>query len=401
MASRRQDLIVIGALWLMVLASSSQVMIIAPILPRIGDALQVPEALLGTLVTGYAVTLSAMAIVAGPISDRVGRRRILLYGTGAMTVALCLHPLSNTFATLLAARIMAGAAAGVLTGAAVSFVGDYFPYERRGWASGLVMSGFAVGQIAGVPAGTILAGEYGYRAPFLLFAAVMSVAFFVTLLFVPQPDVELSQTRLSIGGVLRGYVDLLRNPAVSGASAAYAAMFFSISVFVVYLPTWGERDLGMSSGDVALMFAAGGLANIFTGPRAGTLSDRFGRRPLIIFSCVGTAALFVTSTFWVSNPWTMWVLFFLVMVLVAIRISPFQALLTTLAPAQKRGALMSLVVAVGQVGGGLGGAAAGPIYAAGDFMACTIVAAVALLVTGAIVAARIPEPRMAPPSTIK
>ena len=170
MASRRQDLTVIAALWLMVLASSSQVMIIAPILPRIGDALQVPEALQGTLITGYAVALSGMAIIAGPISDRIGRRRILLYGTGAMSVALCLHPLSNSFATLLGARVLAGLAGGILTGSAVSFVGDYFPYERRGWASGWVMSGFAVGQIAGVPAGTILAGAYGYRAPFLLFA---------------------------------------------------------------------------------------------------------------------------------------------------------------------------------------------------------------------------------------
>ena len=66
-----------------------------------------------------------------------------------------------------------------------------------------------------------------------------------------------------------------------------------------------------------------------------------------------------------------------------------------LAPAQTRGALMSLVVAVGQVGGGLGGAAAGPIYAAGGFLACTLVAAAALLLTGGIVAARIPEPTQA------
>lgn len=392
MASRRQDLTVIAALWLMVLASSSQVMIIAPILPRIGDALQVPEALQGTLITGYAVSLSGMAIIAGPISDRIGRQRILLYGTGAMTVALSLHPLSNSFATLLGARILAGMAGGILTGSAVSFVGDYFPYERRGWASGWVMSGFAVGQIAGVPAGTILAGAYGYRAPFLLFAATMGAAFLVTLFLVPQPDVERSTESLSIGGVLRGYLDLLRNPAVSGAAAAYAAMFFSISAFVVYLPTWGEQDLGMSSRDIALMFAAGGVANILTGPRAGKLSDRFGRRPLILFSCVGTAALFVTSTFWVTEPWSAWMLFFLIMVLVATRISPFQALLTTLAPPQSRGALMSLVVAVGQIGGGLGGAAAGPIYAAGGFLACTLAAAVALLATGAIVAVRIPEP---------
>ncbi len=399
MASRRQDLIVIAALWLMVLASSSQVMIIAPILPRIGNALNVPEALRGTLITGYAVALSSMALVAGPVSDRIGRRRILVYGTGAMTLALALHPLSNSFGTLLAARIFAGMAGGILTGSAVSYVGDYFPYERRGWASGWVMSGFAVGQIAGVPAGTLLADAYGYRAPFVLFALLMGVAFAVTVLRVPQPEVHRSEEPLRVGRVVAGYAQLLRSPVVSGAAAAYAAMFFSISVFVIYLPTWGESSLGMTPSDVAVMFGVGGVANIIVGPRAGKLSDRFGRRPLILVSCLGTAALFTTATFWVSGVVSAWTLFFVTMVLVATRISPFQALLTALAPTEQRGSLMSLVVAVGQVGGGVGGAVAGFIYAEAGFLGCTIGAAVALLVTAGIVAARIPEPGRAAQAT--
>jgi len=392
LAARRHELIVIAALWLMVLASSSQVMVVAPILPRIGEALHVPEALRGTLITGYAVALSTMAIISGPVSDRVGRRRILLYGTGAMTMALVLHPLSTSFGTLLAARIFAGLAGGILTGSAVSYVGDYFPYERRGWASGWVMSGFAVGQIAGVPVGTLLADAYGYRAPFVLFAVLMGLAFAVTLLWVPQPDVERSDEPLSVRGVLRGYGVLLRDRSVSGAGAAYAAMFFSVSLFVTYLPSWGESRLGMSAAEVAGMFAAGGVANILVGPRAGKLSDRLGRRPLIIASCVGTAALFLSATVWVKAPATAWVLFFATMVLVASRISPFQALLTALAPTNRRGALMSLVVAVGQIGGGLGGAVAGPLYARAGFFGCTTGAAVALLVTATIVRLRIPEP---------
>lgn len=393
MGRRREQLTVIAALWLMVLASSSQVMVIAPILPRIGEQLAVDEAMLGMLVTGYAIALSAMAVIAGPVSDRVGRRRILLVGTGAMTLALCLHPLTDTFTTLLLARILAGAAGGILTGSAVSYVGDYFPYERRGWASGWVMSGFAVGQIAGVPAGTLLAGEYGYEAPFILFAVVMAVAFVLTLLRLPQPSVERA-TSLSIGGVLSGYVQLLKNPAVSGAALAYAAMFFSISNFVVYMPTWAETDLAMTGRDIALMFGIGGVASVVFGPRAGKLSDRFGRRPLIILSCVGTALLFAATTLWVVNATTAYLMFFVTMLLVALRISPFQALLTALAPAQQRGALMSLVVAVGQLGGGLGGAVAGVVYADAGYLGCTLLAAGSVLVTALIVATRIPEPEL-------
>lgn len=391
MSATRKDRTVIAALWLMVLAASSQVMIVAPILPQIGEALEVPEALLGTLITGYAVALSAMALIAGPISDRIGRRSILLYGTGAMTVALCLHALTDSFATLLGARILAGAAGGILTGSAVSYVGDYFPYRRRGWASGWVMSGFAVGQILGVPAGTILAGTYGHEAPFLLFAGVMTFAFLLTLVAVPQPDVERAE-KLTVGSVLRGYGQLLRSSVVVGAALAYATMFFSISTFVVYLPTWGDKVLSMSTGDIALMFGIGGVANVLTGPNAGRLSDRFGRRPLIIGSCLGAAVVVGLATVLISSVATAWIVFALVMVLIAIRISPFQALLTALATSQQRGALMSLVVAVGQVGGGLGGAVAGLIYADSGYLGCTLISAAAVLATAAIVALKIPEP---------
>lgn len=392
MGGRRQDLTVLAALWLMVLASSSQVMIIAPILPRISDALAVPEAQLGTLITGYAVALSTMALVAGPVSDRIGRRRILLWGTGAMTIALSLHPLADSYATLLAARIVAGAAGGILTGSAVSYVGDYFPYERRGWASGWVMSGFAVGQIAGVPAGTLLADRYGYEAPFILFAIAMAGAFLMTAARLPQPGIERSDTPLSIRGALKVYAALLSKPAIAGAALAYATMFFSISNFVVFLPAWGESSLGMSAADIALLFGIGGVANVLVGPRAGRLSDRFGRRPLILISCLGTAIVFTLTTFVVSTAYTAWMMFFVTMILVALRISPFQALLTTLSAPRERGALMSLVVAIGQVGGGLGGAVAGLVYADAGFLGCTLLAAAAITATGIIVLLKIPEP---------
>ena len=70
--SRTTSLSVLSALWLMTFAASSQAMIVAPILPRIGEELGVGDALLGTLITAYALAAGAMALIAGPISDRIG-----------------------------------------------------------------------------------------------------------------------------------------------------------------------------------------------------------------------------------------------------------------------------------------------------------------------------------------
>ena len=72
--------VVVFTLWLLVFSSASQTMIISPILPQIGDDLDIADAVLGTLVTAYSLMVGLFAILSGPVSDRIGRRRILLAG---------------------------------------------------------------------------------------------------------------------------------------------------------------------------------------------------------------------------------------------------------------------------------------------------------------------------------
>ena len=151
-------------LWLLVFSSASQTMILSPILPQIGAELSIDPAVLGTLVSAYALMVGIFAVISGPISDRIGRRRILLLGTGVMALALVMHGVVDSYPLFLAVRILAGAAGGILSGSAVSYVGDWFAYERRGWAVGWVMSGAAFGQIIGIPLGVLLAGRWGFRA---------------------------------------------------------------------------------------------------------------------------------------------------------------------------------------------------------------------------------------------
>ncbi|NNE71409.1 MAG: MFS transporter, partial [Rhodothermales bacterium] len=213
--------LVLFGLWLMVFSSSSQVIIISPILPRIGEALMVSEAKLGWLITSYAVFLSVFALIIGPISDRVGRRVVLLAGCGSMAVALLLHAVADSFTSLLVVRAAAGAAGGMLSGGAVSYVGDYFPYERRGWANGWVMSGIAVGQIVGIPIGTLLAEGFGFRAAFLMFAATMGAATVLMYFFVPQPDVKRSERPLTIKGSVGSYLEMLRDKTIVSATLVY------------------------------------------------------------------------------------------------------------------------------------------------------------------------------------
>lgn len=391
--SRSSPGLVVFALWLLVFSASSQIMIISPILPRIGEELSISAALLGTLVTAYSLMVGVFAVISGPISDRIGRRRILLLGTGFMTVALLLHGLVTGYVSFLLVRIFSGIAGGVLSGAAVSYIGDYFPYNRRGWATGWVMSGNAFGQIAGIPIGVLLAGVYGFRAPFLLFAVTMVLTFFLVLLKVPQPDVQLAGERVTLAGSIRGYREILAQPGVAAGAVAFFLMFLGVSFYVVYLPTWLESDFGASPGQIASLFLVGGVANVLTGPTVGRLSDRVGRKPIIITSCVGLSLVMLLTTVVIRNLTLAYPVFFLTMVLVAMRISPFSALLTALVKDHRRGVLMSFTVALGQVGFALGGAVAGPLYAGPGYASNTVLGAVSVLGMGILVWLKVPEPR--------
>jgi len=392
-ARDRTDLVIIFALWLLVFSAASQIMVISPILPRIGEELGIADAVLGTLVSAYSLMVGCFAIIAGPISDKIGRRRILILGTAGMTVALVLHGFVQDYVSFLVVRILAGMAGGVLSGAAVSYIGDYFPYNRRGWATGWVMSGAAFGQIIGIPMGIAMAERWGFRSPFYLFAVTMAATVLLLFFRVPQPDVQRTKGPLSVRKAAQDYMGMLQRPEVAWAAAAFFMMFLGVSLFVVYLPTWLERSMGATGDQIALMFLVGGIANVATGPQAGKLSDRIGRKSIILLACVGLSAVMALTPVLVTNLWIAYPMFFLTMVLVAMRVSPFSALLTALVTDERRGALMSLTVALGQVGFAVGGALAGPLYAEVGYRSNAMVGAVSVLAMGLIVWFFIPEPR--------
>ena len=103
-----QDRRILGTLWLLVFASASQMMTVAPLLSSIGSAFDVPASRLGALITVYAAAVGVFALIAGPISDRVGRRPVLLWGSALMAIALLLHGLAWDFSSLLVFRASDG-----------------------------------------------------------------------------------------------------------------------------------------------------------------------------------------------------------------------------------------------------------------------------------------------------
>jgi predicted MFS family arabinose efflux permease/CRP-like cAMP-binding protein len=379
-------------LWLLVFTSAGQMLVTAPLLPRIREEIGTSTGVLGGLFTAEAATMAVFALLIGPVSDRVGRRRVLLAGSGLLAAALAAHAFAATLGALFVVRALTGVAGGILTGAAVSYVGDHFPYGRRGWANGWVMSGGAAAQAAGIPAGALLGAAFGFRSAYLMFAALAAVSFALAWRFLPEPGVQRARERLRPGVVLRNYRQLLGRPEVRSAGLVFAILYAATALFIGYLPLWLEAERGARPVEIALLFLAGGLGGALAGPLAGRASDRIGRRRVIVAAVVALALVVGSSTVLIARVWIAFPVAFVAMGLLAARAGPLQSLVSSIASDDRRGTLVSLIVAFGQAGFAVGGALAGLVYAATGFAGTSGLAALALLTAAGLVAQALPEP---------
>ena len=113
---------------------------------------------------------------------------------------------------------------------------------------------------------------------------------------------------------------------------------------------------------------------------------------MIIFSCIGFAIIMVLTTFVIDTMWLAYVFFAAAMIMVAMRLSPLQSLMTALVSENRLGTLLCLTVALGNVGIGIGGAIAGIAYTKYGYVSNTISGAVAILIMAVLVQVYLPEP---------
>jgi len=130
---------------------------------------------------------------------------------------------------------------------------------------------------------------------------------------------------------------------------------------------------------------------VLAGPAAGRLSDRTGRKRLVIGASIGLALGIAMTVPVARSMAAAYLLFGGTMALFAARASPFQAMMAEIVPDRQRGSLMSLSMAVGQAGSGAGSALAGATYAYWGFGGNTLVAAGAALGMAALIALFLPE----------
>ena len=147
-------------------------MVLMPLGPQLIRVMHIDARQFGLLVAAYVFVGALASFLAALHLDRFDRKQALTFVFCGFLTSTLLCGFADSFETLLAARALAGAFGGVAGSIVHSIIGDAFADQRRGAATGAVMSAFSFSAVLGVPIGLFFANHFDWRAPFFFVAAI-------------------------------------------------------------------------------------------------------------------------------------------------------------------------------------------------------------------------------------
>jgi predicted MFS family arabinose efflux permease len=333
--------------------------IIMPLGGRLMRELDLSPDQFADLVAAYAWAAGIASLLASFVMDRFDRKTVLLAMYGGFTLSTLFCGLAEDYTWLLVSRTMAGAFGGTAAVALMAVIGDVFPPEKRGRATGAVVSSFAVASIAGLPAGLLLAEKYGRGAPFVALAVFSAAVWVMARVLLPPIRGHLTAARPNRW---KEFADVVSH---RGHLGAFSFTFFLVlGTFTVasFVGPYLMATNGWTEGQLSQLYFAAGLCTLLGMAFVGRLADRLPR--LGLFRIIGFAALIMAVVITNLPPGPLWVAALVMsafMVSAAGRMIPAQAMLLGVAAARSRGAFMSLNTAVQHVATGLAPKIAGAI----------------------------------------
>ena len=289
------------------------VSIIIPVMPELitslsGVSISDAAGIGGYLFAAYAVMQLIFAPIMGALSDRFGRRLVLLLALAGLAADYLLMALAPSLLWLFVGRLLAGVF-GATWPVANACVADVSDKDTRAGNFGLVAGAAGIGFVFGPVLGGMLA-VIGPRAPFVAAAALIVLAAVVGLVFLPETLASEKRRRFDwaranpVGGLLK----IGEHRAVLGVMLALFLMQFAWTSFAVVWPyftierfAWGEMEIGISVALYGLLIA------IVQGGLTGPVAKRFGNVPVATVSLVLGIGLYAAYTV-VTSGWVAYLL---------------------------------------------------------------------------------------------
>lgn len=267
------------------------VSIISPVLPSYGLSFGVSLALVGLLISAFAVARVLLDIPAGMFGARYGMRRLMLLGLATIAISSLLAGVAISYPMLLAARVFEGIGSALYTTTSITAVSQLAPPASRGAHLSFYLSMFLVGTSFGPAVGGFVSLHFGLGAPFIVYGICAAASFFLVFGLVDDVRPESGRTEkislCQLGRLLVRF-DLL------AINLATIAIFINRQGIInTIVPLYARYDLGIDEGMLGLILTLSAVCNLVMMVVAGRLTDIYGRKPFLMGALILLAALVV------------------------------------------------------------------------------------------------------------
>jgi multidrug resistance protein len=294
--------------------------IVLPHLAFYADRMGASAITVGLLYSVYSIAQLVFSPIWGALSDRIGRRPVMMISTLGASASYLLFAFSGSLAMFFVARFLAGVMAGNIS-TAQAYVADVTTPENRSKGMGMIGAAFGIGFVLGPALGALIGRWSGgdgvaSHAPLGWFAASLSLtSFFLVLFCLPEslkPGAASDSKRVEKMSVFTPV--FWRSTLTSGLTPLFPWLL--LSVFLLSLgqaslygafPLFCSERLGLSSGRVGILYVVMGMiAVLIQGGMIRPLEKKFGEAPLFASGCALFVAGLAAIPFAVSGRLILW-----------------------------------------------------------------------------------------------
>lgn len=279
--------------------------IVIPVLPQLIETLSGSDAAAGMWNGLFVALWAGMQFICSPLigslSDRFGRRPVILISVAGLALDYVLMALAPNLWWLALGRILAGVTSSSFT-STFAYMADITPPEGRAKGYGLIGAAFSAGFVAGPLIGGLL-GEISHRAPFWAAAALSALAFLYGLIVLPESlsiekRMAFSWRRANPFGALKL---LQSHPELSSLAVGNFLLYFAHHIFSAIFVLYAGDRYGWSAWQVGSLLALVGLLDmgvqgLLVGPVVKRLGDRTTMVVGLCFGAIGIASMGLAST---------------------------------------------------------------------------------------------------------
>ncbi len=294
-------------IFLIVLVDILGMTIILPLLPFYAERMGASAFVVGLLVASYAACQLVAGPILGQISDKVGRRPVLIVSQLGTLIGFLILANAHVLWVVFLSRIIDGATAGNLS-IAQAYIADVTRPSERSKSFAVIGIAFGIGFLIG-PAISGFLSTYSYSAPIYAAAALSFTSILCTWFLLPKnpviPDREEGEMAAPLPGGRRvgvldlgGYLTFFRRPGLRRQLWLFFLFAFSFATYVSGFALFAQRRYGFGPKEVGYVFAwVGFLGIILQGGLIGRLVKRFGDRKLVFSGFIGAAAGYALVAF--------------------------------------------------------------------------------------------------------